>query len=112
MSSDKRKELDLLFEQGPPRELSAYDIFEGAWEIHEDRLAILEENYLDTVKIIEMNRFRSVCNTGIISTLIFGGCVSYLTNIDYIRFEVGVPVLGGIIAILTGFFVGLRRNNK
>ena len=35
-----------------------------------------------------MNRFRAVCNTGIISTLIFGGCIGYLTNIDYIAFEV------------------------
>lgn len=56
-----------------------------------------------------MNRFRSVCNTGIISTLIFGGCIGYLTNIDYIAFEVGVPVLGGLIAILIGFLNGLRR---
>ncbi len=57
-----------------------------------------------------MNRFRSVCNTGIISTLIFGGCVVYLTDIDYIRYEVGVPALGGIIAILIGFLFGLWRN--
>jgi len=57
-----------------------------------------------------MNRYRSVCISGILWTLVFGGCVCYLTSIDYIRFEVGVPVLGGIIAILTGFLIGLWRN--
>lgn len=57
-----------------------------------------------------MNRFRSVCILGILWTLVFGGCVYYLTNINYIRFEVGVPVLGGIIAILIGFLIGLWRN--
>lgn len=57
-----------------------------------------------------MNRFRSVCISGILWTLVFGGCVVYLTKIDYIRFEIGVPALFGIIAILMGFLIGLWRN--
>jgi len=57
-----------------------------------------------------MKRFRSVCISGILWTLVFGGSVSYLINIDYIASEWGTPILGGLIAIFTGFFIGLWRS--
>ena len=55
-----------------------------------------------------INRLRSVCNTGILSTSIFGGCIVYLMNIGYIQFEIGIPALLGLAAILVGFLNGLR----
>ena len=57
-----------------------------------------------------MNRFRSVCTIGIILTLIFGGCIGYLTNRNYLMFDVGAPVLFGLSGILIVFLDGLRRN--
>ena len=58
-----------------------------------------------------INRFRSVCKTGILSTSIFGVCVGYLMNIGYIEFEIGIPALLGLAAILVGFLNGLRSKN-
>lgn len=57
-----------------------------------------------------MKTFRSVCISGILWTLVFGGCVGYLIDIDYIASEWGTPILGGLIAIFTGFFIGFWRN--
>lgn len=53
MSSDKRKALDLFFEQVSPKILSTYDILQESWEIHEDRIATLEKGYLDTIEKLE-----------------------------------------------------------
>jgi len=58
-----------------------------------------------------INRFRSVCNTGILSTCILGVCVGYLMKIDYIQFEIGIPVIFGLVAILAGFLKGVRSKN-
>lgn len=119
MSRDERRDLELLFESRTLRKVTPYDYFEEAWKKHEIRLAILEENYRETVFKIKTldekiesntNRFRSVVNTGIVSTSMFLLSIGYLLYIDYIKFEVGVPIIAGITAILIGFLDGRRKN--
>ena len=73
------------------------------------------EKYRALFEVVHMRehnikRFRSVCISGILWTLVFGGCVGYLINIDYIASEWGTPILGGLIAIFTGFAIGFWRN--
>lgn len=119
MSTSKEKELEIFFERGSPKRLSSYDYSQRAWESHEARIVALEEGYVDTVNKLSTlaeeiernaNRFRSVLTTGIVSTSIFVLSIGFLLYIDYLKFEVGVPILAGLIAILMGFLGRWRKN--